>query len=232
LRAARHNVAHGVQRVRLFEIGKVFRAWAPDAPLPDESEHVGVALAGGEVDLLDLKGICELVLSEIGIEGWELGPPDGELFHPGRAATFVADGRSFGRFGEVRPSVARAFDLTGPVLVGGLALDAVFASAPTSREVQALATQPPVLRDIALVLDEGVRHDDVERAIRDAGGEYLESVVLFDVYRGDQVGTDKRSLAYRLTFRAPDRTLRAEEADAARDSIAAACRDRLEADVR
>lgn len=232
LRAARHNLAHGVHSVRLFEIGKVFRAWQPDAPLPEESEHVAVALVGGAVDVLDLKGICELVLSEIGVEGWELGPPDGSLFHPGRSGTFVRDGRGLGRFGEVRPSVARAFDLAGPVLVGGLVLEAVFASAPTSLEVRPLPTQPPVLRDIALVLDESVPHAEVVRAIRDAGGEHLESVVLFDVYRGEQVGAGKRSLAYRLTFRASDRTLRAEEADAARDAAAAACRGRLGADVR
>lgn len=232
LRAAQRNVAHGVQQVRLFEVGKIFEGWAANEPLPDESEHVGVLLVGAGLEVLDLKGILELVLAEVVADGWELGPPDGALFHPGRAATFMRDGRGIGRFGEVRPSVARAFDLEGSVLVGGLRLEPIFALAPERLKIRPLPTQPPVLRDIAMALDERVAAAEVERTIRGSGGEHLESVVLLDVYRGEQVGEQRRSLAYRLTFRAPDQTLTAREADEAREAIAEACRAGLGAEIR
>jgi len=241
LRAAQRNNAHGVADVRLFEFGKVFRGWKNDEDLPREEEHVGFVLTGaaGErhwssrgrpVDVFDAKGLLEVVLAEVGVD-WDVEPAAAMPFHPGRAANIVVDGGVVGRFGELRPSVARRFDLEGAVVVGGFALAPVLSHARTELHARELPTQPPVLRDISMFVPRSVSARDLEAAIRAAGGEYLESVELLDVFEGEQVGEDRRSLAYRLVFRAHDRTLRAEEADAARPAIASAVAE-MGAEVR
>jgi phenylalanyl-tRNA synthetase beta chain len=243
LRAAQRNVARGTPDVSLFEIGNIFRAWAPGADLPDESEHVAFVLVGNReaphwsvetrrADAFDAKGVIEVVLDEIGVRGWELRSDDAApLFHPGRAANIYLDGVIVGRFGEIRPSVARSFDLDAAV-VGGLSLGLLFERAPQELTVTDLPNQPPVLRDVAIALAESVPAGAVITTIRAVGGPLLESVELVDVYRGEQVGEGRKSLAFRLTFRAPDRTLTAEEADRAREAIAEAVRGEHGAEIR
>ncbi len=250
LRAAQRNIARGTSRVRLFEFGQIFRGWPEGAALPDESEHVAFVLVGDAEpehwsvhssrgsggsrasDAFDAKGILELVMAELGTVGWSLQTDDiAPFFHPGRSANMFLDGVMVGRFGEVRGSVARAFDLDAAV-IGGLALAPIFERAPEALAVGELATQPPVFRDIAISLPEDVAAGDVTATIRTAGGELLESVELVDVYRGEQAGAGRKSLAFRLTFRAPDRTLTAVEADTLREAIVSAVAEQYGGEVR
>jgi phenylalanyl-tRNA synthetase beta chain len=244
LRAAQRNIAHGVADVRLFEIGVVFTGWDEGADLPNESERAAMILCGqaGEphwssakrraVDAFDVKGIVEVLLAEIGVPGWHLRPWGGMPFHPGQSAEVVLDGDVVGRFGGLRPTVARHFDIDGPVVVGAFTLAPLFAHARSTLKVTDLPTQPPVLRDIAMSLPDDVPAADVVAVIREAGGPLLESVTVADVYRGEQLGEGRRSLAFRLVFRAVDRTLTAAEADTLREAIAQACRERLGAEIR
>jgi phenylalanyl-tRNA synthetase beta chain len=239
LRAAERNVAYGVSSVRLFEFGKIFRGWPQGSPLPDETEHVAFVLVGNVEehwsldarlpDAFDASGVIDLVLREIGTGGYELST-DGiaPLFHPGRSSNVMADGEMVGRFGELRPSVAHAFGLESPVVVGGLSLAPLFARVRTDLAVQPLPTQPPVLRHISMWLPEGVAVGDVIGTIEAAGGEHLERVDVLDRYEAQ----GRRSVAFGLTFRAPDRTLRAEEADGAREAIVAAVVSRHGAEIR
>jgi phenylalanyl-tRNA synthetase beta chain len=125
--------------------------------------------------------------------------------------------------------VARAFDLEAAVL-GTLDLVSLFERAPRELSVRELPTQPPVLRDISMWLPEDVTAGEVRATILASGGEHLDLVEVLDDYREEPNG--RRSVAFGLTFRAPDRTLRAEEADAARMAIAEACRDRHGAEIR
>lgn len=239
LRAAQRNVAHGRGNVRLFEVGKIFTGWEPEAELPDETEHVAMILVGAMtahwsaddrvVDAFDMKGIVRVMLGEIGIDGWNLEADGGMPFHPGRSASIVLGGERVGVFGEVRPSVARAFDLDGAVL-GGLSLAPLFERAPKELRIRELPNQPPVLRHISMWLPRDVGVGDVLATIEASGGEYLELTEVIDEYREGASG--RRSVAFGLIFRAADRTLRAEEADSAREAIAAACRDRHGAEVR
>jgi phenylalanyl-tRNA synthetase beta chain len=226
LRAAQRNIAHGMSTVRLFEFGKIFRGWPEGAGLPDESEHVAFVLVGDQnahwsgderpADVYDAIGLVDLALEELG-DGQRALSTDGlaPLFHPGRSANVLRDGVMIGRLGELRPSVARAFDLEPPVVVGGLALDALWSEAPTTMTVQPLPTQPPVLRHISMWLPQAAAVSDIAGAMQDASGELLERVDVLDEYVAD----GRRSVAFALTFRAADRTLRAEEADAARSAI-------------
>lgn len=228
LRAAQRNIAHGASVVRLFEFGKVFRGWPAADALPDEIEHVAFVLAGEldahwsadarSPDAYDALGLLDLVLDEIGAAGRVLSTDDlAPLFHPGRSAKVMLGGAMAGRFGELRPSVARAFGLEPPVVVGGLALGVVFAAAPTAHRTGQLPNQPPVLRDLSLWLPDGVAAGDVIATIRSSGGDLLEGVDVLDEYRPSD--DPRRSVTFGLTFRARERTLRAEEADAARAGI-------------
>lgn len=244
LRAAQTNTARGEHSVRLFEMGTVFDGWPEeDGPLPLEHLAVGVVLAGDaagvrwdagrrRVDVYDIKGILELVLWELGVARWELGRCEATPYHPGRAATLLLDGMPVGSFGEIRPSVARAYDLEDGAALMEIGVAPLIERAPDALAVVDVPRLPPVLRDVALALPEDVPAGEVVDAIRSAAGEHLESVGLVDVYHGEQVGEGRRSLAFRLTFRAPDRTLTAGEADAARQAAVEAVVDRFGAEIR
>jgi phenylalanyl-tRNA synthetase beta chain len=180
--------------------------------------------------VFDAKGVLDVLFAEVGVE-CDVQPAAAMPFHPGRAANVFVGRGVVGRLGEVRPSVLRRFDLEGPVVLGGFAVEPVLSRAPVSMSISELPTQPPVLRDISMFVPRSVTARELEAAMRAAGGKFLESIELLDVFVGEQVGEDRRSLAYRLTFRAPDRTLRAKEADAARSAIASAVAD-LGAEIR
>jgi phenylalanyl-tRNA synthetase beta chain len=243
LRAAARNLDHGVGSVRIFEFGKIFTGWADDAPLPDESEHVAILLAGTAgaagwhsderaFDVFDVKGMLEAVLDEVGVTGWSIEPGLPMPFHPGRSGRIVIDGTYLGRFGEIRPTVARGFGIEGPVVVGGFVLEPLFERAPTTLRLQALPTQPPVVRDISVAAADTVTVAELDATIHGAAGPFLERVLLIDEYRGEQVGDGRRSLTFRLWFRAPDRTLTAAEADEARQAVVAALREAHGTDIR
>ena len=142
-------------------------------------------------------------------------------WHPGRCAALHVGDVLVGHAGELHPGVIAALDLPARTCAVELDLDAL---GRDDRPIPApaLSVYPPALLDIALVVDEGVPQSAVEAALRSGAGELLESVELFDIYRDDRVGAGRKSLAYALRLRAPDRTLTAEEATAARDAAVAA----------
>lgn len=243
LRAAQRNTARGTEAVRLFELGVTWGPWPEDAELPEEVERLGVVLAGEAdaatphgsprpFDGYDGKGVAELALDELGVHGWELGPCEEMPFHPGRSAAVVVDGERVGAFGEVRPGVVRDHDLDGGVVLVELDLEVLFQAARDTLTVAPVPRLPAVLRDVALVVDEEIPAGAVLETIRGSGGEHLEEATLLDVYRGEQITEGRKSLAYRLVFRAPDRTLTAEEADAGRDAVVSAAAERYGAELR
>ncbi len=153
-------------------------------------------------------------------------PPTEAPFHPGRcAAVSLADGTPVGHVGELHPKVVAALGLPARTVGGELDLDVLTAAAEETVQARTLTTFPMAQSDVALVVDEAVPAAAVEGALRAGAGETLESVALFDVYRGDQVGEGRKSLAYRLVFRAPDRTLTTDEVSALRDAAAKAAGD-------
>ena len=141
-------------------------------------------------------------------------------------------GRVVGHVGELHPKVVAALGLPDRTVGGELDLDALTAAAEATVQARTLHTFPMAQSDVAVVVDESVPADAVRRSLHDGAGEYLESLTLFDVYRGDQVGEGRKSLAYRLTFRAPDRTLTTDEVSALRDAALAAARAAVGAEQR
>jgi phenylalanyl-tRNA synthetase beta chain len=180
--------------------------WGPGRKA-DTSDAVAWALAVGRSVGLDL------VVTSVTRAPW----------HPGRCAQLaLADGTLVGHAGELHPKVTAELELPARTVAGELDVDVLVAATGTPVQARPLSTYPLAHTDVALVVDETVPAAAVEAALRDGAGESLESVVLFDVYRGEQVGAGRKSLAYRLTFRATDRTLTTDEVSALRDKAVAA----------
>jgi phenylalanyl-tRNA synthetase beta chain len=242
LDAARHNAAHGRPAVALFESAHVYRPGGSLDPPSDgspagatpalEGQHLAVlateAAPGGwrtdprPADFFSAKALLEAVLAVAGVD-WRVeegGPP---FLHPGRAARVLAGEHELGWLGELHPQAAVAWDLGGAVAGFELDVDALVAlAAGEERRYRDVTSFPAVLQDIAVGVPVEVSAAAAVDAIRSAAGELLASVELFDVYSGDQVGEAKKSLAFRLRFQAPDRTLTDEEVAERRAAIEAA----------
>jgi phenylalanyl-tRNA synthetase beta chain len=216
---------------------------AANAIVPDQPWHLATVLAGelepagwwgpgrpaGWADAIEA---ARIALAAAGIPASRMSVRAAEHapWHPGRCAAILVDDVVLGHAGELHPAVVSALELPRRTCAMELDLDAI----PPAPVVQAvrLSTYPPALIDVALVVDAAVPAADVEAALVAGAGDLLEKVHLFDVYAGDQLGEGKRSLAYKLTFRAHDRTLTVEEAVAARDAAVASAASRVGAVLR
>jgi len=201
--------------------------------VPAQPRHVAMAAAGdasvagpwGPARPYDASDAVAWVLTlgtALGLE-LEVQAADRSPWHPGRCASIsLPDGTVVGHAGELHPKVTAALDLPARSVAAEVDVDVLIAATGTPRQADELSTYPAAHTDVALVVDEPVPAGRVEAALRAGAGESLESVHLFDVYRGEQVGDGRKSLAYRLTFRAPDRTLTTDEVSALRDAAVAA----------
>jgi phenylalanyl-tRNA synthetase beta chain len=218
-------------RIAVFEIGPIYRPVEGQA-LPDEIPQLVLAMTGrrqvrgwqagddGRLDFYDLKGVVQEALSAMHVGELHLEPVQHPSFHPGKSAELFAGGRRLGVVGEVHPHLRSRWDFgEADVAAAVLDLTAVLESVPDRVPVEPVPAYPPVLEDLAFILEEEVPADRVEAAIQAAGGELLARVRLFDVFRGDQIGAGKKSLAYSLVYQAPDRTMTDEEVAALRGRI-------------
>src|SRR4051812_23492090 len=242
LDAARHNAAHGRPRVALFESAHVYRV--SDAPetvgegspggrtAADEHHHLGGVLTEATpgtwrteprpADFYAAKALVEALLGAVGL-ACVAEPGERPFLHPGRTATVLAaGGRELGWIGGPHPSAARAGGLGATVAGFELDADLIADLAPGPQPYRDVTSFPAVLQDIAVVVGEDVPAAEVERVVRSGAGELLDRVELFDVYRGEQVGEGRKSLALRLEFRSPERTLTDEDVAGARAAIEAA----------
>lgn len=218
-------------RLALFEIGNVF--WPVEgSDLPDEPNRLVIVLHGeryplywdqsdpGNMDFFDLKGVVEALLTGLKIDGAVFEPAEDPIYHPGKCARLRVGETVLGVLGELHPLVQQRYDVgRAPVLATDLDLEALIALAPERFEIEPVPVFPPVLEDIALIVDEDLPAVQVEEVIRQAGGKLLVDVRLFDIFRGGQIGAGKKSLAYSLTYQAPDRTLTDKEATQIRQRI-------------
>jgi phenylalanyl-tRNA synthetase beta chain len=238
--SAARNVARRNLCVRLFEVGRCFVRRETNL-LPEEPLRLGIVLHGPtpqewhtpsrELDFFDLKGIVELLMEGLRID-YTFGPTTRDLFTPGRTAALVAPGGAFGTIGELKAATAERYGFTNRVVAAELELGRLLGLARDPGAASEPPKFPPVLLDLAVVVPEAVEAAEVIELARAAGGPALAEVRIFDVYRGEQAGAGRKSLALSLTFLRPDRTLTQDEAVAARDAIAAALRARLGAEVR
>ncbi len=233
-----------------FEVGVVFVP-QPGQPLPAEPRRVAIAITGKryepgwdakvgvKVDFYDMKGIIEALMDSLHISV-TYAPANHPSFHPGKCAAILAGNQPLGEdpvplgvFGELHPAVQSNYDFVSPVLAADLDLEAIIPLMPTlGHPVRAVSEFPPVLEDIAVVVDENLPADRVEALIRQTGGKMLAKVTLFDVFRSEQVGAGKKSLAYALTYQSFDGTLTDKDAAQLRSKIVRRLESELDAKLR
>jgi phenylalanyl-tRNA synthetase beta chain len=205
---------------------------ALDAALPAQPRHVAVALAGNREPAgwwgpargavwADAVATARRVAGVLHLE-LDVTPAQREPWHPGRCGQLSLSGRVVGYAGELHPRVCTAYGVPARTAYAELDLDALVDAAPDVVEAPVFSTMPVAKEDVAVVVDVAVAAADVQRALAEGAGDLLESIRLFDVYTGDPVPPGRKSLAFALRFRAPDRTL--TEADTAPARAAAVAR--------
>jgi len=222
------------EHLAFFEIGPIFLQ-GEEPGLPDEMKKLAIVLAGqrsvrgwqpadtGDMDFFDLKGILSGLINGLRLSDVKFEPGEHPSFHPGKCAHVSIAGKQIGVFGELHPRVRERYDwpatFKAPVLAGEFDMDLLLSLIPALYQTEDLPTFPPVLEDLALVVDETIPAEKIEALIRQTGGKLLSSVRLFDVFRSEQIGSGKKSLAYSLTYQAPDRTLKDDEIKTLRNKI-------------
>ncbi|GAA2699457.1 phenylalanine--tRNA ligase subunit beta [Actinoplanes palleronii] len=206
--------------------------WHLAAVLAGDIEPAGWWGAGRAAGWADAIEAARTALSAAGVPAVRVTVRAAEQapWHPGRCAAILVGDTVIGYAGELHPAVLSALDLPKRTSAMEIDLD-VLPDAPVV-DAPYISTFPPALIDVALVLDRAVPAGEVQTALAEGAGELLESVALFDVYESEQLGEGKRSLAYKLTFRAPDRTLTSEETITARDAAVAVTASRFGAVLR
>jgi phenylalanyl-tRNA synthetase beta chain len=243
LRSVGHNLARQNHDLALFEMGVVF-AGHP-AKFAEERRECAIALTGcrhphgfsaerkAEIGYADLKGLleswCELRrLSGVGFRALPADHPAAANFAPGAAGEALLDGESLALLGEAAPRCTDGLRLQHPLLVALVDLDRLLAHVPPPIRCRPISPFPSVTRDVAFVADESLAHAAVMDVIREAGLEHLEKAELFDLFRDPAtLGEGRKSLAYTLTFRHPERTLTDDEVNRAHQRL----RDKLAADL-
>ncbi|MBN1372881.1 MAG: phenylalanine--tRNA ligase subunit beta [Anaerolineaceae bacterium] len=226
----------------MFEVGGVFLP--SGEPLPLEPRKLAIAMTGkryapawdshpaGQVDFFDLKGLMEALMDALHV-AVTFAPAQHPSFHPGKCAQVLAGEQVLGVFGELHPRVQENYDFAAPVVAAEIDLEAVLPLLPAvGHPVQGVIDFPSVLEDIAVVVDEAIPAARIEALIRQTGGKLLAGVRLFDIFRGPQIGEGKKSMAYGLTYQAPDRTLTDKDAAQIRGKIIRRLEQELGAKLR
>jgi phenylalanyl-tRNA synthetase beta chain len=221
LRSVAFNAAHGESSVALFEQGTVFAPPRAGEPLPVERRALAFARSheavraphepNRAVDVYDATAVLYALAQELRLADVRLVAATVDGFHATRAARILVDGEPVGVVGQVADEVVDALSLTGPVVAAEVDVDALLAGDRVERASKPISRFPASTVDLAFVVDERVPAADIRATLLRAGGELLEDVSLFDVFRSASVGAGKVSLAFALRFRAPDRTLTDDE---------------------
>jgi phenylalanyl-tRNA synthetase beta chain len=247
LETAEHN-ARLRTRLALFEIGPIFMT-SEFGDLPDEFQRLSIVLAGPRglptwqssdstsLDFYDLKGILTGLLDGLHLPEARYEPWEHPSFHPGDCARLLSGGKQVGVFGELHPQVRERYDWpvtykANQILAADLDLDALLSLMPALYETAPVPEFPPVLEDLALVVDESLPAERVAELIRQTGGKVLRDVHLFDVYHGEKIGAGRKSLAYSITYQADDRTLNDKDVAGIRTRILRRLEQELGAKLR
>ncbi|HRT26791.1 MAG TPA: phenylalanine--tRNA ligase subunit beta, partial [Syntrophales bacterium] len=223
LETMKKNINNGSFDLKLFEKGKVFIPKAGDVELPRESERLGALLTGSrydqlwhskgvQVDFYDVKGCLENLLAMLRIENVRFAPSaDVEFLHPGRACRVLIDGKEAGIVGEVHPDVLERMDMKRRAMVFEVDLDLLadrFTEGVVFKEIKKF---PAVYRDVAFLVGADMEAEKLMDLAKAGEEELLEKIEVFDVYRGEKVPKDMKSIALRFTYRSDERTLTDEE---------------------
>ncbi|HEY1663956.1 MAG TPA: phenylalanine--tRNA ligase subunit beta [Verrucomicrobiae bacterium] len=242
IHSLRHNVSRKNYDVALFEIGRVFSG---QNGAIIEGRRVAMALTGQralpfwsgndrdtKLDIFDLKGLLEEFLQQFGIRGVTFANAGNSQLFLESAAITLGGKLPLGEFGQLMPPLAKKYDLRDAVFLAELDLDQLLARRNPAKSFKALPQFPAIRRDVAMLVPEATTHASVLQAVKQAKATNLESVELFDVFRGKNVGEGQKSLAYAFIYRSPEKTLTDAEVNTAHAKILDAFKTGLQATVR
>lgn len=237
------NYSRNRESMRAYEIGNTFMA--NQLGLPFESDNIAIGFYGRDEDFFTLKGVVEELLYKLGIRDLEFVPEsEYGIYHPGRCARIIArhtaqlengpeeEEVELGIMGEVHPDVAEKYGIGTRAYCAELFFGTMVELSNTVKQYRPLPKYPSITRDIALVVDESMSVGEIEKVIWGAGAEILTSIKLFDIYRGEQVGAGKKSVAFNLTYRHSDKTLKDEDVQAAHAKVLDALKEKLDINLR
>lgn len=240
LRSAALNFAQRAPGVALFEVGRVY---APATRLADEQLVLAAVFAGERTsqswsapatrwDFFSVKGVLEALMVDVGGGSLTFAPISAPPFHPTRAAHLSLGSMPLGVLGQVRPDIAERWDIDTEAVILEVAMAPISAAIERDRKASELPRFPSMFIDLALVLDAGISAASVQSVLEKAGRPEVASVQLFDLYRGEQVPSGKKSLAFSLELRDPERTLTEDDATRVRERVLLAVRERTGAELR
>jgi len=231
IEAAKRNIAQQNKDLWLFETANVYEPKAlPLTEVPHE-RPMACGLMMGKVteaawnqaqrdtDFYDVKGVVDGLLAKLGLTEFDIQPSTESYYHPGVSAHYTINGVTIANYGELHPQVVKNFDLSGKVYMFEIDLEAVLSIIVPPFRYQSFSKFPGTSRDLAIVAPVSVTSGDIVALIKEHGGEYLESVSIFDVYEGEHIEAGYRSLAYNLQFRSMEGTLNDEDIDGAIQAI-------------
>ena len=231
IEAAKRNIAQQNKDLWLFETANVYEPKAlPLTEVPHE-RPMACGLMMGKVteaawnqaqrdtDFYDVKGVVDGLLAKLGLTQYDIQPSSESYYHPGVSAHYTVNGVTIANYGELHPQVVKNFDLSGKVYMFEIDLEAVLSITVPPFRYQSFSKFPGTSRDLAIVAPVSVTSGDIVALIKEHGGEYLESVSIFDVYEGEHIEAGYRSLAYNLQFRSMEGTLNDEDIDGAIQAI-------------
>jgi len=193
-----------------------------------------MGMYGEGKDFFTLKGVVEEMFESLGVSGYKYeAEAEHATYHPGRCANIVfGDNHILGTLGEIHPFVADNYDIEVPVLAAEIDFNMMMQITAIDKKYQGVPKYPASTRDLAILVKDEVSNQMVLDIIHEKGGKLLESVEIFDVYKGSQIKAGHKSMAYALIFRAKDRTLVDEEVNKAMDKILKNLEERLDAELR
>ena len=206
-----YNYNRKNEEARLFEISKAYIP-TEKGQLPNEPEKLAIGMYGKDMDFFDLKGAVEEIIDGLNIKNITWKPlTTCPTLHPGRSAALMVGDKQIGILGQVHPTVCKNFDMDKNCFVAEIDVLPLFENVDENIKYKALPKFPAAERDIAVLVDKTALVGDLEATIAKASGALLENIKLFDVYEGDRIPEDKKSVAFAISFRAADRSLTSEE---------------------
>jgi phenylalanyl-tRNA synthetase beta chain len=232
LKTLSYNMNHATEAANLYEMAAVFNHHNPtEEGLPTETQTLCLGSYGEDADFFTVRTAAEALLRACGIQ-CEVEAGGEKYHHPGRCAKLIRGRDVFAVIGEVHPAVMENFDMPRRAVIAEINLQQLLEMGKPMGEMKPLPRFPAMTRDLALVMEDSVNVGPLMSAMKKAAGNLLETIEMFDVYRGAQVGEGKKSVAFSLTFRASDRTLTDEEITKAMDKVQKTCAEKFEAVIR
>ena len=240
------NYSRNIDEVKAFEIGNTFMPnMIDDNGLPFESYDIAIGMYGKNINFFTLKGVIVEYLKKLGITDLEfIAESEYGVYHPGRCARIIAhhvaelengpmdEAVELGIMGELHPEVLDKYGIGVKAYACELMFDTIVELADTEKLYKQLPKYPSMTRDIAVIADESQTVAEIEKVVKEAGTELLQSVKLFDIYRGVPIPAGKKSMAFSLVYRHPDRTLTDEDVQNAHGKVVEALKEKLNVALR